>query len=68
MKAQKHECFHVNFPFSAYHSLPLHHNGKGSIILIKHGDNADAVMANNFHIQQRVSLSARTSQGVLLSA
>ena len=28
MKAQKHACFHVNFPFIA---PPLHHNGKGSI-------------------------------------
>ena len=24
-------CFHVNFPFSAYFYLLLHHNGKGSI-------------------------------------
>ena len=29
-KAQKHACFHVNFPFF-YPSPPLHHNGKGSI-------------------------------------
>ena len=28
-KAQKHACFHVNFPFF-YPSPPLHHNGKGS--------------------------------------
>ena len=30
MKAQKHACFHVNFPFNAYLYLPLHHNSKGS--------------------------------------
>ena len=31
MKAQKHECFHVNFPFSAYFYVPSHHNDKRSI-------------------------------------